>query len=127
MEFSHLHIFRYSIRPGTAAAAMPGQVPDVIATDRSRRMHAIGADSEAAFKAALIGRSVEVLWERSEPFGDGSRWTGLTPSAVRIITETTGDRDLFNTITPARIVDALPGHVVGRVEDGSLPVVDLRR
>ncbi len=127
MNFSHLHIFRFSIRPGTAAASMPRQVPDDIAVERSRRMHAIGADSEAAFKAALTGRTVEVLWERSEPFENGWRWTGLTPCAVRAVVETTGNRDLFNTITPTRIVDALPGHVVGRIEADSLPVVDLRR
>lgn len=35
MRFSHIHTFRYSKRPGTRAAEMPGQIPPAISAERS--------------------------------------------------------------------------------------------
>ncbi len=35
MRFSHIHVFRYSKRPGTRAAELPDQVPPAISAERS--------------------------------------------------------------------------------------------
>ena len=35
ISFYEMHIFKYSKRQGTKAAAMPGQVPDQVKTQRS--------------------------------------------------------------------------------------------
>jgi threonylcarbamoyladenosine tRNA methylthiotransferase MtaB len=118
--FSKLHIFRFSARPGTRAASMPGKVPAAVATDRSRRMHELGSRLEADFQRRFVGRTVAVLWEESEPFGDGLRWSGLTDNYLRVVTETAADRDLVNSVTDTELVATLPGGLLGRIPGLSL-------
>lgn len=121
MEFSHLHIFRFSLREGTPAATMSHQVPGPVATDRSRRFHQVNAEAEAAFARRFEGRELDVLWETAEDYGPGLRWSGLTPHALRAVTETPADTDLFNTITPTHILRVSPGGVFGHVAGISVP------
>jgi threonylcarbamoyladenosine tRNA methylthiotransferase MtaB len=113
--FSRLHIFRYSRREGTAAAGMPAQVPGPVAQERSRRLHALGAELEYRFNSGLLGRTTDVLWETAEDLGDTLRWSGLTPNFVRVTTLTATDDDLSNRVAPTEIVEAVPGGVIGRV------------
>ncbi len=115
LAFSRLHIFRYSRRDGTLAAGMPAQVPGPVAQERSRRMHALGADLERRFNAALVGRTCDVLWETAEDHGEALRWSGLTPNYVRVTATTQHDEDLLNTITPTEITKVAPGGVVGKI------------
>lgn len=123
MEFSHLHIFRFSIREGTPAATMAHHVPGPVATKRSRQLHALNAKAEGAFAKLLEGRELDVLWETAEDCGPGLRWSGLTPHAVRAVTETTSQTQLFNRITPTRILAAIPGGILGSVDGVSLPTL----
>lgn len=115
MAFSRLHVFRYSPRPGTAAAAMKRQVPGPVAGRRSRRMHELAARLESAFHRSLLGRRVEVLWEDGEPRGHLCRWSGLTGSYARVVAETGSGTDLANTVTEVDLVGAVPGALVGRL------------
>ena len=74
MAFSRLHIFRYSIRPGTPAATYPGQITG---PEKQRRAHAaeeVWRRSAEAFHRSFVGETVEVLWETSE---DGF-WQGTS-------------------------------------------------
>lgn len=119
MAFSHLHVFRYSPRAGTRAASMPGQVPGPLTATRSARMLELGDRLEHAYRSGLVGRTLEVLWEQCEPFGDGRRWTGLTGSAVRVVTECPPVVDLGNRVTATEILHTVPGGVQGRVSLGS--------
>lgn len=61
--FAKVHVFAYSQRPGTPAAAAPGQVPEEEKAARSRRMIAACAHSREAFLDGQIGRTLEVLLE----------------------------------------------------------------
>lgn len=113
--FTRLHVFRYSPRAGTLAATMPDQVPAPVAQERSRRMHALGAELEQRFNSSLVGTTADVLWETAEDLGDTLRWSGLTPNYVRVSATTSPDEDLSNIVTPVEIVEAMPGRVVGRI------------
>ena len=42
--FSRIHVFRYSRRPGTAAASLLARVADQTMNDRSRRLHDLAAE-----------------------------------------------------------------------------------
>ncbi len=88
MPFSRLHVFPYSIRPGTRAATMPDQVPRHIAKQRAARLTALGADKQAAFAEGFIGRQVEVLVERV--YESGKSGTGWTSEYVQARVEATG-------------------------------------
>jgi len=120
MDFSHLHIFRFSIRKGTAAAMMDNQVSGPVATSRSRQFHQLNVDLERAFSERFKGRDVAVLWETAEDSGSTLRWSGLSPHAVRVLTETPPEASLFNQVTQTRILSPVPGGIRGHVEGISL-------
>jgi threonylcarbamoyladenosine tRNA methylthiotransferase MtaB len=61
LPFTYLHIFPYSARPGTPAAASPDQVNGRIARERAQEVRAIVAEKRAAFLAAQVGRAVSAL------------------------------------------------------------------
>jgi len=114
MEFSRLHVFRYSPREGTAAATMSAQTAPAAAAERSARMHQLGARLDDSFRRRFVGRDLAVLWESSEPFGDVSRWSGLTGNYLRGVTEAPLEVDLHNAIEPTTILGAVPGALYGR-------------
>ena len=56
--------FKYSPRPGTPAAGMADAVPPHVMDERLQRLQAALGRDQAAFNAASIGRTCEVLIER---------------------------------------------------------------
>ena len=76
-----LHVFPYSKRPGTRAAAMPDQVRDSIKTERVARLESLCADLHASFVAANRGLPERVLWESTVK--DGMMY-GYTGNYIRV-------------------------------------------
>ena len=62
--FSRLHVFPYSVRPGTRAAEMPEQILNAEKKARAAMARAVGERTASAFLAAQTGRTLEVLFER---------------------------------------------------------------
>jgi tRNA-2-methylthio-N6-dimethylallyladenosine synthase len=60
-RFSSAFTFQYSIRPGTPAATMPGQVPKAVVQERYQRLIALLEDITWAENKALVGHKAEVL------------------------------------------------------------------
>jgi threonylcarbamoyladenosine tRNA methylthiotransferase MtaB len=52
---THLHVFPYSDRPGTAATAMRHKVDGVVIRERGARLRAIGAELSRRFRASQVG------------------------------------------------------------------------
>ena len=59
--FARMHVFPYSEREGTKAAAMAGSVPRHIREERARQLIAVGKELERAALEGRIGRTDEVL------------------------------------------------------------------
>ncbi|MBI2491834.1 MAG: tRNA (N6-isopentenyl adenosine(37)-C2)-methylthiotransferase MiaB [Candidatus Rokubacteria bacterium] len=59
--YDNVFAFRYSRRPGTPAADMPDQVPEVVKAGRNTRLLEAAGRAAAARAVALLGRTVEVL------------------------------------------------------------------
>jgi tRNA-2-methylthio-N6-dimethylallyladenosine synthase len=57
--------FKYSARPGTPAADMPEQVPEQVKSERLYRLQAAIERHQARFNAQFLGRTVDVLFEKS--------------------------------------------------------------
>lgn len=55
MRFSWMHVFRYSRRPGTPAATMPGQVPADVSAERGRRARGLAREMRLAEATRLVG------------------------------------------------------------------------
>ena len=69
--FARIHVFPYSRRPGTKAAAMPGQLTRQEKAKRARELINLGDELERAFIDRQIGTVQQVLMEE-----DGTGYTG---------------------------------------------------
>ncbi|MBE7553281.1 MAG: tRNA (N(6)-L-threonylcarbamoyladenosine(37)-C(2))-methylthiotransferase MtaB [Anaerolineales bacterium] len=125
MAFAKLHIFRYSRREGTAAAAMRGQVPAPVAQERSQRMHILNAALEETFRRQFVGRTMPVLWETQEPYGFGVQWSGLTGNYLRVVTQTGPDVNLRNQVADTHLVDTAPAALLGQLPGSNLESIHL--
>ena len=61
LPFTYLHVFTYSLRPGTPSAAMPDQVPVQIARERNRVLRELSAEKNLAFRRKFVGRMLKVI------------------------------------------------------------------
>ncbi len=66
MKLSFLHVFPYSKRDGTKAAAMSGQLTNVIKKQRSNRLMELSQELHREYLRSFLQRAVDVLWEREE-------------------------------------------------------------
>lgn len=83
IHFYEMHIFQYSRREGTKAAAMPDQVPEAVKKERSEKLLALGHRMSGEFRRYYLGRQVTALLEE-EFLYDGKRYyTGYTKEYVR--------------------------------------------
>ncbi len=117
MAFAKLHLFRYSRREGTAAAAMRQQVPAVLMQERSQRLHLLNADMERAFRQKFVGRTMPVLWESHEAFGFGRQWSGLTGNYLRVVAHTNPQVNLRNRVIPTHLAETVPAALLGHLPD----------
>ena len=74
--FARMHVFPYSEREGTKAAAMAGSVPRHIREERARQLIAVGKELERAALEGRIGKTDEVLIEEIDAQGRGTGYTG---------------------------------------------------
>src|SRR5262249_51417444 len=65
--FSKIHIFSYSPRQGTPAAAAPGTVPPQVVARRRQRLLDLERELAEAYQRSLIGRRLDVLVEGAAP------------------------------------------------------------
>jgi threonylcarbamoyladenosine tRNA methylthiotransferase MtaB len=82
---TYLHVFGYSDRPGTRAAAMEPKVRPEVIKERSERLRALGARKKAAFCAAMAGTEQTVLL-LEEQAADG-RLVGLTGNYLQVLSD----------------------------------------
>jgi len=61
LPFTYLHVFSYSSRPGTKAAAFDSQLPGETIHRRAAELRALGESKAAAFRASQLGRTHRVL------------------------------------------------------------------
>ena len=114
IHFYEMHIFQYSRREGTKAAAMPEQVPETVKKERSEKLLALGHKMSEEFRRYYLGRQVTALLEE-EFFHDGKRYyTGYTKEYVKVAVET--EKDLSNTFVTGTLKTQLTEDVYLLVE-----------
>lgn len=80
IRFSGIHVFPYSPRAGTPAAAYPDQVPGPVKKDRVHRVEMLEKDIARAYRAAFLGKDLRVLAEEEK---DGL-FEGLSDEYIRV-------------------------------------------
>jgi tRNA-2-methylthio-N6-dimethylallyladenosine synthase len=64
VKFAQAFSFIYSARPGTPAAEMDGQISEAVKTERLARLQTAIERQRQAFNASLVGRALDVLFEK---------------------------------------------------------------
>ncbi|MBB4267277.1 tRNA (N6-isopentenyl adenosine(37)-C2)-methylthiotransferase MiaB [Roseospira visakhapatnamensis] len=64
VHFVQAYSFKYSPRPGTPAAARPGQVPDPIKGERLARLQEVLNTQQSLFNRQCVGQEMDVLLDR---------------------------------------------------------------
>jgi threonylcarbamoyladenosine tRNA methylthiotransferase MtaB len=101
--FTYLHVFSYSQRPGTKAAALTGQLPGHVIKTRARELRSHADSKSAAFRRAQIGRTLRVLTLRRDPSDDSESTPALSENYLQV--------RLPVALPPNQFIDATVTHV----------------
>ena len=107
--FAQMHIFPYSIRPGTPAAKMT-QVPKSVKEDRARRGAAVAAEMRQAYLEGCVGKTYPVLFEQPK---DG-KFFGHAPNYMEVLVD---GENLHNQVRSVRITGTDGQVLFGTVEE----------
>ena len=107
--FARMHIFPYSIRPGTPAAKMR-QVPKSVKEDRARRAAAVAAELRKNYLEGCVGETYPVLFEQPK-----EEWFfGHAPNYAEVLVKGT---DLHNEIRPVTITGTDGEFLYGTIKE----------
>jgi threonylcarbamoyladenosine tRNA methylthiotransferase MtaB len=106
LPFTYLHVFPYSSRPGTPAAARPEQLNGRIVHERGQQMRALIARKRQTFLESQIGQTLSVVTlDQAE---DGAR-EALSTNYLKVLLPQ-------SDVAPNTILDV----TIGRVHGGQL-------
>jgi tRNA-2-methylthio-N6-dimethylallyladenosine synthase len=98
-RYASAFTFKYSRRPGTPAAAQPGQVDEAVKDERLARLNALIESQQRAFNTDQEGRVLPVLFEK--PGRHPGQLSGRSPYLQAVHCE--GPAELIGRIAPVRI------------------------
>ncbi len=93
IEFSRIHVFKYSIREGTKAASMKEQIDDKIKSFRSKQLIELGDIISNNFMQKFIGKNMSVLVENQK---DNNFFEGYTTNYLKVLIKS--DNNIKNKI-----------------------------
>ena len=93
--FSRLHVFRYSIRPGTPAERLKGHVDPRVKSEHTRALVKLDRELRNRYARCFLNRPLRVLIE-----ADGA---GYTERYVRVRSLTSHPEGSFQQITPVQM------------------------
>lgn len=107
-DFSKIHVFSYSVRPGTKAADMPNKVDGKIIAERAKKLAELAAQTEEKFYKMQIGKIYDVLFENPPAPGI---CTGHTSNYIPVVVESPAD--LKGQICSVKITKVVNGTAHG--------------
>jgi tRNA-2-methylthio-N6-dimethylallyladenosine synthase len=114
--YAQAYSFKYSARPGTPAAIMAQQVPEGVKAERLERLQALLRRQQETFNAAMVGRTLPVLFER-EGRHEG-QLVGRSPYLQAVHATAPG---LIGEIAEVVIEALHPNSLAGRLADRAVP------
>ena len=107
--FAQMHLFPYSIRPGTPAAKME-QVSAQVKEERAHRAAEVAAKMHRDYLEGCVGEVYQVLFEQPK---DG-RYAGHAPNYMEVLAE---GEDLHNEVRSVRITGTDGRVLLGTIEE----------
>jgi threonylcarbamoyladenosine tRNA methylthiotransferase MtaB len=131
LPFTYLHVFSFSKRPGTRAAAITNEVPAAVIHHRARELRSLGEEKSAAFRCVQADRTLEVLTlrhavrarDRENTAGQAreATGTGWTPAiSSNYLQVRLSGQWPPNQMMPARVVSAGPHHLDAQPETATV-------
>ncbi len=105
IDFFETHIFPYSRREGTKAAAMPDQLPEAVKKQRLHVLEEIDRKQRQAYLEKAVGEVQEVLFEEQASRDGKQFWSGYTMEYRRVFAAS--EENLENRILPVRLTGLL--------------------
>lgn len=99
IHFYETHIFKYSMRQGTKAAAMEGQIPEPVKAGRSDQMLQMHHIHAAEYERSLLGQKLEVLLEEEIQVNGREYYLGHSKEYVKVAVEKSKGYGINDIIT----------------------------
>ena len=110
IHFYEMHIFKYSVRKGTRAASMAGQVPEEIKTKRSAELLELADLMSASFRDYYVGKNQEILFEEPVVIDGQEYYTGYNREYVRFVTKS--KKELDNCLCMGEVTGKLSDEIL---------------
>jgi tRNA-2-methylthio-N6-dimethylallyladenosine synthase len=111
VRFAQAYSFKYSARPGTPAAGME-QIEDARKTERLARLQALLVQQQRAFNQSLVGRTLEVLFQK--PGRRDGQIVGRSPYLQPVQVNASAAR--IGSIARVRVIEAGSNSLFGEIE-----------
>lgn len=105
-----MHIFKYSMRKGTRAAAMKEQVLEAVKTRRSAVLLEMEARKSKEYRSQFVDGVVKVLFEENKEMKGRTYMVGHTREYVKVAVETS--QNLTNQILEVQIKEFLEDDIL---------------
>lgn len=114
IDFSKLHVFPFSPRKGTPAAAMTNQVEKDIKSTRCHELLKLSEKLEGNFRNKFLNSSQKVLFEDKTSNG---LYEGFTENYIKVVAPSTSNADLHNKIACVKLIKNLNDCVYGEIAE----------
>ena len=111
IHFYETHIFKYSRRHGTKAAAMPGQLTEAEKAVRSDKMLELHQKRAAEYEISLLGKTLEVLLEEEVEIDGKAYYLGHSREYVKVAVLKTEEYGV-NDILAVKVEKTLQPHIL---------------
>ncbi len=109
IEFSDVHVFKYSKREGTKAAVMDNQVDESIKQKRSEILIRETEEIKSRYYKQFMNKEIKVLFEmKNDEF-----WIGHTSEYIKV--KAKSENDLTNEIKIVNLVDIQDEYMIGNI------------
>lgn len=108
IQFSRIHVFKYSVREGTKAAEMSDQIDDSIKATRSKILIDLANSISNDFMKQFIGKDMSILVETENK---ENIFEGYTRNYLKVLLKS--DINIKNEIVNAHIINVRNDYLIG--------------
>lgn len=116
LQFADMHIFPYSPRKGTPAAAMKNQVDPQVKSERAKQMAELCDDMKTDFWQEQLGAKLEILTEQEMTLEGSVYMTGHSPNYLPLAIMVEVDEKIPQGIfLQLKITEIKGNHLIGKI------------
>ncbi|QUH31009.1 tRNA (N(6)-L-threonylcarbamoyladenosine(37)-C(2))-methylthiotransferase MtaB [Vallitalea guaymasensis] len=113
IRFSGIHVFKYSMREGTPAAARDDQIDPRVKTERSHTLTNVQSKIREEFLNSFINKEVEVLFEEESMIDEKKCYYGFTDNYIKV--KVFSDNNIRNLQLSTKIIKIQNDNLVGSI------------